>query len=177
MKTLALILTASLLIFLSLGCTSSKELSATVNPPQKELTETADTLSAAEEKARQQKKAEEKLKAELEEKYKQLLYNRHQSRANGLTTYYILAQQQFYARQYNNAMYLIEKAASFKETPDVMALRGNIYLALGQKDKFAQEWRKALELDPDIPIPSLPFITNELKNQGLINDSYNRNFR
>lgn len=164
-------------MLLSLGCSSSKDLKTTVNPSQNELTETDDSLSVAEEKELQQKEDEEKLKAELEEKYRQLLYNQHQTRANGLTTYYILAQQQFYARQYDNALYLIDKAASFKETPDVMALRGNIYLALGQKNKFTQEWKKALELDPDIPIPSIPFVTNELKNQGLINDNSNRNFR
>jgi len=119
---------------------------------------------------------EEKRKAELEELYKEELKKTYQAKANGVTTYYILAQQQFHQAQYQNALYLINKALAIKETADVYALKGNIFLALGSKEKFIENWKKALEMDENIPIPILPFITSELQNQGLVDANFKRNF-
>jgi tetratricopeptide (TPR) repeat protein len=119
---------------------------------------------------------EEKRRAELQELYREELRKTYQAKANGVTTYYILAQQQFHQAQYQNALYLINKALAIKETPDVLALKGSIFLALGSKEKFTENWRKALEMDANIPIPTLPFITRELQNQGLVDANFKRNF-
>lgn len=109
---------------------------------------------------------------ELEQLYIEELEERYQGRANSITTYYNNAQRFFYMRNYQAALYHINKAAEIHETSDILALRGSIYLALGSKQKFTENWRMALEMDKEVPIPNLDFIINELKAQGLINQNY-----
>ncbi|MAL16728.1 MAG: hypothetical protein CL670_08860 [Balneola sp.] len=171
MKLYNIFLFFGLLVALS-ACSSSNKVSedASVEEPEQEAvqqqsSEVADTDSE-----------EDKRKAELEELYKEELKKTYQAKANGVTTYYILAQQQFHQAQYQNALYLINKALAIKETADVYALKGNIFLGLGSKEKFTENWKKALEMDANIPIPILPFITSELQNQGLVDADFKRNF-
>ncbi len=113
----------------------------------------------------------------LTEDYKKDLEKQYLGKANGITTYYILAQQQFYNAEYEDALYLINKAIAIKETPDIIALKGSIYLGLGSIDLFTQNWKRALEMDKNIPIPNSSVIIKELQNQGLINDKLERNFK
>ncbi len=112
---------------------------------------------------------EEQRRAELEEKYKNELQQRYEGRANGITTFYTTAQRLFYMGQHRVALYHINKAAEIQETSDILALRGSIYLALGNKEKFEENWRRALEMDENVPIPEVPFVLRELKILGLIN--------
>jgi hypothetical protein len=55
-----------------------------------------------------------------------------------------------------------------KESADVLALKGSIYLGLGSIENFVEFWRQALEMDENLPIPPSPAIVEELKRQGLI---------
>lgn len=116
---------------------------------------------------------EEKRRAELEEMYKDELQQRFEGRANGVTTFYVNAQRFFYQGRHQAALYHINKAAEIQETSDILALQGSIYLALGNKEKFAEYWRRALEMDENVPIPEAPFVLRELKALGLINENYN----
>lgn len=160
-----------LMIFVS-ACSTTKELPKEVAPVEPAQTEVAENTA---EVAEQAKKAEEQ-RTKLEDLYKEELRKEYQAKANSLTTYYVLAQQQYFKSQYKNAFYLINKAAKVKETSDVLALKGNIYLALGSKEKFAENWRKALEMDDDIILPSSYALIQELRKQGLINANFKRNF-
>lgn len=45
------------------------------------------------------------LRNEIKKQYKIDLYNEYQARANGLTTFYILAQQRYYNGDYEQALY------------------------------------------------------------------------
>lgn len=152
-----------------LGCGTSNNVD--VEPQEDELTAAdsananTDSLSAEEERRR----------AELEELYRQELQERYNGRANGVTTYYINAQRLFYSGRYQAALYHINKAAEIKETSDILALRGSIHLALGSRDDFLENWRRALEMDENVPIPIAPFVVRELKAEGLIKQSYNPN--
>lgn len=101
---------------------------------------------------------------------------KYQAQANGISSYYILAQQQFYNGNYEEALYFINQAAKIRENADVLALKGSIYLGLGLKEDFVESWKKALEMDKDIPLPSSPFVVKELQQQGLINENFKRNF-
>ena len=104
------------------------------------------------------------------------LFNEYQTDANRLSSFYILAQQRFFGGEYEEALFLINQAERIKATPDVLALKGSIYLGLGSIDEFVSNWREALSQDANIPIPPSPAVVNELKKQGLLNDNLERNF-
>lgn len=127
-------------------------------------TETTDANEEAENLEQQREKMEQAYREELEERY--------QGRANSITTYYNNAQRLFFMQNYQAALYHINKAAEIRETSDILALRGSIYLALGSKQRFAENWRMAFELDENVPIPNVGFVINELKALGLINQNY-----
>tara|TARA_B100000965_G_scaffold406031_1_gene442743 strand:- start:256294 stop:256785 length:492 start_codon:yes stop_codon:yes gene_type:complete len=116
------------------------------------------------------------LRNEIKKQYKIDLYNEYQARANGLTTFYILAQQRYYNGDYEQALYYINKAYGFKENADILALRGSIFLGLGSVDNFVRDWRKALELDENLPLSYSNYVLRELQNQGLLDDKFRKNF-
>ncbi len=120
--------------------------------------------------------SEDQLESDLKELYKEELFEKHNSEANQLVNYYILAQQKLFTGEYPEARTLIEKALEIKENADILALRGSIYLGLGQPDEFVANWRRALELDPDVPILPSPFVIQQLQLYGLIDENLKKNF-
>lgn len=104
------------------------------------------------------------------------MYKTHQIQANRITSLYISAQQKFYNSEFQEALVLINRAANIKQTADILALKGSIYLGLGSLENFITFWKQALSLDKNVPIPPSPAIVAELKRQGLINDNFERNF-
>ena len=129
----------------------------------------ADSIAEAEAK-------EEELRNALIELYKDEIYARYQAQANTLTNYYILAQQHFFSGDFENALFLVNRAALIKENADVLALRGSIYLGLGYINGFVNQWRRALEMDPEVPIPSSTYIIQQLQNNGLIDENLKKAF-
>lgn len=117
--------------------------------------------------------ASQERREEMEEQYRRELRERYQGQANGVTTYYVSAQRLFYMGRYQSALYHINKAAEIKETADILALRGSIFLGLGDMDRFAEQWRMALEMDEEVPIPNVPYLISQLKAEGLISQNYN----
>ncbi len=115
----------------------------------------------------------QKRQQELEQQYIRELSERYQGRANGITTFYSSAQRLFYMGKFQSALYHINKAAEIKETADILALRGSIYLGLGDIEKFTEQWRLALEMDNEVPIPNIPYLIQQLKKEGLIGENYN----
>ena len=113
----------------------------------------------------------------LKQVYKDQLYEDNKNKANRITTFYILAQQKFYNGEYDEALFLINRAIVVKETADVLALKGSIYLGLGSTENFITFWKKALDMDKDLPIPPIPALVAELRKHGLINETPNRNFK
>lgn len=120
--------------------------------------------------------ADAALRSALIELYKDEIYSRYQAQANTLTNYYILAQQHFYTGDFENALFLINRAALIKENADVLALRGSIYLGLGYINEFVTHWRRALEMDENVPIPSSAYIIQQLQNNGLIDENLKKSF-
>ncbi|MEQ9308775.1 MAG: hypothetical protein RLN90_04920 [Balneolaceae bacterium] len=112
----------------------------------------------------------------LLEVYKDELSEIYQTEANSILTYYIYAQQRFYSGDYQNALTYINMASNIKENADVLALKGSIYLGLGLTDNFVANWRQALELDPEVPIPPSPYIIQQLQQNGLIDQNMKKSF-
>lgn len=158
-----------------IGCGSSKnttDSTALENQEQAETISQPDTILSNEPKA----DLDKALRDSLTQIYKDELFTTNQSKANRITTFYILAQQKFYNGEYQEALFLINQAIRVKETADVFALKGSIYLGLGSTENFITFWRRALDLDSNVPIPPSPAIVAELKKHGLINDNPDRNF-
>lgn len=169
--TFALIFT-----FLLLHCSSSSEV---VEPEGETITELSEVELKAQAQADSVAEAEakeEELRSALIELYKDEIYSRYQAQANTLTNYYILAQQHFYSGDFENALFLINRAALIKENADVLALRGSIYLGLGYINEFVNQWRRALEMDPEVPLPSSAYIIQQLQNNGLIDENLKKAF-
>lgn len=170
--SLSIALTITVLLF---NCKSAEEVidpvdeAPVLTPEEQQEIAIADSIAQAEEE-------QEELRKALVELYKDEIYSRYQAQANTLTNYYILAQQHFYTGDFENALFLINRAALIKENADVLALRGSIYLGLGYINEFVNQWRRALEMDPDVPLPSSAYIIQQLQNNGLINEDLKKAF-
>ncbi len=162
------------MLLMFVGCAPSVTVTSPTQEPDEQVAEvqndtpdttTEDTLTA-----------EEQRLEKLQELYKEELTDQYRADANGLINFYILAQQRFFAGDYQNALVLINRAANIKETADVLALKGSIYLGLGQNQNFIANWRQALELDPEIPIPPLPYVVQQLQLNGLLDENFQKAF-
>ena len=154
------------------GCGSSKNAMDNSLP---DTPETSDTIQADTSKVDPIALKEEARRDSLEQLYKDELHKTHQIQANRITSLYISAQQKFYNNEFQEALALINAAASIKQTADILALKGSIYLGLGSIENFVTYWKQALDLDKDLPIPPSPVIVAELKKQGLIDEFPDRN--
>lgn len=112
----------------------------------------------------------------LTEIYEEELRNTYKAKANRLANFYILAQQRFYVADYNNALTYINRALDIQENAYCLALRGSIHLGLGMRESFIADWRKALQMDENVPIPQSDYIIGALQSYGLIDDNLNKNF-
>ena len=163
----------ALLVILLSFCKSSSTLS---DQPLDNTIEQLNVDSAATDSARMAEEAKAKLRADLVDLYKDEVFAKYQAQANTLTNYYILAQQHFYSGDFENALFLINRASLIRENADVIALRGSIYLGLGYINEFVQHWKQALELDADVPIPNSPYLIRQLQNNGLIDENLKKAF-
>jgi tetratricopeptide (TPR) repeat protein len=172
-------LVVSLIFIIQINCVATSDISEE-NPQIISVTEDeiqkqtlakakADSIAEAQER-------EEELRNSLTKIYKDEMYAQYQDQANTLSNYYILAQQNLYVGDFENALLLINRAALIKENADVIALRGSIYLGLGYMEEFVNQWRKALEMDPDVPIPVIAYVIQQLQANGLIDENLNKAF-
>lgn len=159
-----------MIIFMIVGCGSSEELTELedqqIETPAEMVDEEVDdneTTNVDSSGTELTDIEERKLKAAENE-----LKLKFQQEANNITHLYVTAQQLFYNGNSEQALTLIQQADDIRDNADVKALKGSIYLSLGYRVKFEQNWKRALELDKDVPIPPIPYIKQELKNLGLI---------
>lgn len=149
------------------ACGSSENITEN-EPVTSEVTEESSTPADSSDLSSQIQDSEKIRRDSLIQVYKEEIYNENQTKANRITTFYMLAQEKFYSGEYEEALFLINRALRVKESADVLALKGSIYLGLGSIENFVEFWRQALEMDENLPIPPSPAIVEELKRQGLI---------
>lgn len=164
-------LTAGLLLFS--GCGSSDELvETTEDQPEPEVEIVDDPVTDEDEgdfaDDSEPIEPEEELEPEVVEEAENGLRAEFARQANNVTQLYITAQQLFYNGNFDQALVMIRQANEVRDNPDIKALKGSIYLALGSREKFEENWRRAFEMDDDVPIPNIPFVQRELQNIGLI---------
>lgn len=82
-----------------------------------------------------------------------------QSRAKDiqmLLTNYRKAQDLFYLGEYRKSLDFIDKTLEIQETADAYALKGTIFFMLENITAARANWNRAVQMDPNIPIPSIP---------------------
>lgn len=66
------------------------------------------------------------------------------------------AQDLFYLDEYTEALRLLNETLEIAETADAYALKGTIHFMMGNRNATRQNWNRAVQLNPDLPIPSIP---------------------
>ena len=82
-----------------------------------------------------------------------------QSRAKdiqSLLSNYRKAQDLFYLGEYRQSLEFIDKTLEVQETADAYALKGTIFFMLENITAARANWNRAVQMDPNIPIPSIP---------------------
>ena len=82
---------------------------------------------------------------------------------------YRKAQDLFYLGEYRDALTEVDKTLEIQETADAFALKGTIFFMLDNITAARANWNRAVQLDPDIPVPSIPeleTLINEIREDG-----------
>lgn len=161
-----------MIVFTVTGCGSTDEFSKSEEPQSESSAETMNEEIVEENLEDLNSVVTDQSEMEMEDRQiseaERALEMRFQREANTITHLYVTAQQLFYNGNSKQALLLIQQANEIRDNADIRALKGSIYLSLGNRDKFEENWRKAFELDTEVPIPSIPVIKKELQNLGLI---------
>jgi tetratricopeptide (TPR) repeat protein len=163
----------SALFLLLISCRSTSEVAT---EPADEPATTQESTESTTETLSPQDSLEAAREELLLEMYKDELHSDFQAKANRITNFYILAQQQFYLAEYETALDYINRAIAIQEHPYVLAMRGSINLGLGRRQSFVDDWRRALEMDENVPIPQSDYIISALQSYGLIDENLRKNF-
>ncbi len=86
-----------------------------------------------------------------------------------LLSSYRKAQDLFYLEDYRQALAEIDKTLQIQETADAYALKGTILFMLDNITAARANWNKAVQMDPNIPVPSIPeleTLIDEIRGEG-----------
>ena len=84
-----------------------------------------------------------------------LIKNRAKDIQNLLKSYRE-AQELFYLEEYEEALTKVNETLRIQETADAYALKGTIYFMMDNLSATRLNWNRAVRLNPDLPIPSIP---------------------
>lgn len=73
-----------------------------------------------------------------------------------LLTNYRKAQDLFYLGEYRDALEQVDSTLEIQETADAYALKGTIFFMMENLTAARANWNRAVQLDPNIPVPSIP---------------------
>jgi tetratricopeptide (TPR) repeat protein len=83
-----------------------------------------------------------------------------------LLSSYRKAQDLFYLGEYRDALAEVDKTLEIQETADAYALKGTIFFMMENPTAARANWNKAVQMDPNIPVPSIPeleVLINEIR--------------
>ncbi len=73
-----------------------------------------------------------------------------------LLTNFRKAQDLFYIGEYRESLEFIDKTLEIQDTADAYALKGTVFFMLENITAARANWNRAVQMDPNIPIPSIP---------------------
>lgn len=86
-----------------------------------------------------------------------------------LLSSYRKAQDLFYLGEYRQALEEVDKTIEIQETADAYALKGTIFFMLENITAARANWNRAVQMDPNIPVPSIPeleTLIEEIRGEG-----------
>ena len=140
------------------SCTTSSHVPLSVREKQERAEESGAVevepadLSVVDEAELQRR--EEERQQKMEE-----LDSDYYARTNRALSQYVKAQEAFFERQYPQALRLVRSGLESMEMADLYALKGAIHNALGQHDEAVADWRRAVDMNPEVVsrlYPGLP---------------------
>ena len=75
------------------------------------------------------------------------------------------AQDLFYLEEYTEALRLLNETLEIAETADAYALKGTIHFMMGNQNATRENWNLAVQINPDLPIPSIPELETIIRDQ------------
>ncbi len=73
------------------------------------------------------------------------------------------AQDLFYREDYKGAMERIDSSLETQQTADALGLKGTIFFMRDNISSAKYYWNKAVQMDPDIPVPDIPELESLIK--------------
>ncbi len=86
-----------------------------------------------------------------------------------LLSSYRKAQDLFYLGEYRDALAEVDKTLEIQETADAYALKGTIFFMMENPTAARANWNRAVQMDPNIPVPSIPeleTLINDIREDG-----------
>lgn len=74
------------------------------------------------------------------------------------------AQDLFYREDYKGAMEKVNASLEVQETADALGLKGSIFFMRDNLSSAKYYWNKAVEMDPDIPVPDIPALESLIRD-------------
>ncbi|GAB5410092.1 MAG: hypothetical protein BalsKO_24570 [Balneolaceae bacterium] len=97
------------------------------------------------------------------------LLNNRATDIQTLLSSYRKAQDLFYIEEYRQALEEVDKTLGIQETADAYALKGTIFFMMENLTAARANWNKAVQMDPNIPVPSIPeleTLIDEIRGEG-----------
>jgi tetratricopeptide (TPR) repeat protein len=76
------------------------------------------------------------------------------------------AQNLFYRKDYKGALEMVNRSLETQRTADALGLKGTIFFMRDDISSAKYYWNKAVQMDPEIPVPNIPELEtfiNEIK--------------
>lgn len=70
--------------------------------------------------------------------------------------YFRRAQDLFYRQEYESALEMVNRSLETQPTADALGLKGTIFFMQDNMTSARYYWNRAVEMDPEIPVPDIP---------------------
>lgn len=81
------------------------------------------------------------------------------------------AQDLFYREDYKGAMEKVNSSLEIQETADALGLKGTIFFMRNNMSSAKYYWNRAVQMDPEIPVPNIPELESLIKDIKSNEDS------
>lgn len=81
--------------------------------------------------------------------------------------YIVLAQNEFYKKNFEKAFALVDKSLDTYETAQGYALKGSLYYMTDNTDLAIENWDKAKDIEPNIYIPEMEILEKRIKKEFM----------
>lgn len=74
------------------------------------------------------------------------------------------AQDLFYRQDYRGALEMVNRSLETQRTADALGLKGSIFFMMDKISSAKYYWNKAVQMDPDLPVPNIPELETLIKD-------------